>query len=50
MLSKIKEENLNTKGLINFIADLPENQNFYFATHPRNEDIEILYEFGCHDF
>ena len=38
MISKIKERNLNTKGLINFIEDLPENQNTYFATHPRNED------------
>jgi hypothetical protein len=38
MLSKIKERNLNTKGLINFIENLPENQNVYFATHPRNED------------
>ena len=43
MISKIKERNLNTKGLINFIEDLPENQNVYFATHPRNEDrINIL--------
>ena len=38
MISKIKERNLNTKGLINFIEDLPENQNTYFATHPRSED------------
>ena len=43
MISKIKERNLNTKGLINFIEELPENQNVYFATHPRNEDrINIL--------
>ena len=43
MISKIKEGNLNTKGLINFIDDLPENQNTYFATHPRNDDrINIL--------
>jgi predicted Zn-dependent protease len=43
MISKIKERNLNTKGLINFIENLPENQNVYFATHPRNEDrINIL--------
>ncbi len=43
MINKIKERNLNTKGLINFIDDLPENQNTYFATHPRNEDrINIL--------
>jgi hypothetical protein len=43
MISKIKERNLNTKGLINFIENLPENQNAYFATHPRNEDrINIL--------
>ena len=43
MINKIKERNLNTKGLINFIEDLPENQNVYFATHPRNEDrINIL--------
>jgi len=43
MISKIKEENLNTKGLINFIEELPENQNIYFATHPRNEDrVNIL--------
>ncbi len=43
MIKKIKERNLNTKGLINFIDDLPENQNDYFATHPRNEDrINIL--------
>jgi len=43
MISKIKERNLNTKGLINFIEELPENQNVYFATHPRNEDrVNIL--------
>ena len=43
MISKIKERNLNTKGLINFIEELPKNQNAYFATHPRNEDrINIL--------
>ena len=43
MISMIKERNLNTKGLINFIDDLPENQNDYFATHPRNEErINIL--------
>ena len=43
MISKIKERNLNTIGLINFIEDLPENQNAYFATHPRNKDrINIL--------
>ena len=43
MISKIKEKNLNTKGLINFIEQLPDNQNVYFATHPRNEDrINIL--------
>ena len=43
MISKIKEKNLNTKGLINFIEELPDNQNVYFATHPRNEDrINIL--------
>jgi len=38
MINKIQERNLNTKGLIDFIDDLPENQNVYFATHPRNED------------
>ena len=38
MISKIKERSLNTKGLINFIGELPDNQNIYFATHPRNED------------
>ena len=38
MIGKIREKNLNTKGLINFIDNLPENQNTYFATHPRNED------------
>ena len=38
MINKIKERNLNTKGLIHFIDELPENQNAYFATHPRNED------------
>jgi len=37
MIQKIIEDNLNTKGLINFMGDLPEN-NSYFATHPRNED------------
>ena len=43
MIEKIKEKNLNTNGLINFIEGLPENQNSYFATHPRNEDrINIL--------
>mgnify|MGYP001375359216 CR=1 FL=1 len=43
MIDKIKEKNLNTNGLINFIEALPENQNAYFATHPRNEDrINIL--------
>ena len=43
MINKIKERNLNTKGLINFINELPENQNAYFATHPRNKDrINIL--------
>jgi len=43
MISKIKERNLNTKGLINFIEELPEKQNVYFATHPRNEDrVNIL--------
>ena len=43
MINKIKERNLNTKGLIDFIDELPENQNIYFATHPRNEDrINIL--------
>ena len=43
MISKIIERNINTKGLINFIDDLPENQNAYFLTHPRNEDrINIL--------
>ena len=43
MISKIEEGNLNTKGLINFIEDLPEYQNVYFATHPKNEDrINIL--------
>ena len=43
MISKIKEKNLNTKSLVSFIDDLPENQNSYFATHPRNEDrINIL--------
>ena len=43
MISKIKENSLNTKGLINFIDDFPENQNAYFATHPRNKDrINIL--------
>ncbi len=47
MVHKIKEKNLNTKGLINFIDDLPENQNTYFATHPRNEDrINILKSFS----
>ena len=43
MISKIKERNLNTKGLINLIEVLPENQNTYFATHPRNADrVNIL--------
>ncbi len=43
MISKIKEKNLNTKGLIYFIDEFPENQNAYFATHPRNKDrINIL--------
>ena len=43
MIKQIKEKNLNPKGLINFIDELPENQNSYFATHPRNEDrINIL--------
>ena len=43
MISKIKERNLNTKGLINFIEYLPKNQNTYFDTHPRNEDrINVL--------
>ncbi len=43
MISKIKERNLNTKGLIDFIEELPENQNVYFATHPRNKDrVNIL--------
>ena len=43
MISKIKERNLNTKGLIDFIEELPKNQNAYFRTHPRNEDrINIL--------
>ncbi len=37
MIQKIIEGNLNTKGLINFMGDLPEN-NSYFATHPRNEE------------
>ena len=47
MISKIKEKNLNTKGLINFIDNLPENQNDYFATHPRNKDrINILKNFS----
>ena len=46
MVNKIKEKNLNTKGLIKFIDDLNENQNNYFATHPRNEDrINILKSF-----
>ena len=38
MINKIKEENLNTRGLVNFMEKLPENKNSYFATHPRNED------------
>ena len=38
MINRIKEENLNTKGLVNFMETLPENKNSYFATHPRNED------------
>ena len=43
MISKIKERNLNTKGLIDFIEELPKNQKAYFRTHPRNEDrINIL--------
>ena len=43
MINKIKENNLNTKGLINLIDELPDNQNPYFETHPRNEDrINIL--------
>ncbi len=47
MISMIKEQNLNTKGLINFIDDLPENQNAYFATHPRNKErIDILKNFS----
>ena len=46
MVNKIKEKNLNTKGLIKFIDDLNENRNNYFATHPRNEDrINILKSF-----
>jgi len=38
MIGKIKKENLNTRGLINFIEELPENKNLYFNTHPRNDD------------
>ena len=47
MIQKIKEKKLNTKGLIKFIDNLPENKNSYFATHPRNEDrINIIKEFS----
>jgi hypothetical protein len=47
MIQKIREKKLNTKGLINFIDNLPENKNSYFATHPRNEDrINIIKEFS----
>ena len=47
MINKIKEKNLNTKGLIKFLDDLSENRNDYFATHPRNEDrINILKSFS----
>ena len=36
--------------LINFIEDLPENQNIYFATHPRNEDrINIIKSYARKD-
>ena len=38
MINKIKEKNLNARGLINFIEELPENKNVYFNTHPRNDD------------
>jgi hypothetical protein len=47
MIQKIREKKLNTKGLINFIDNLPENENSYFVTHPRNEDrINIIKEFS----
>ena len=47
MIQKIREKKLNTKGLIKFIDNLPENKNSYFATHPRNEDrINIIKEFS----
>ena len=38
MIEKIIEQNLNPKGLINFMNELPDNKNYYFASHPRNED------------
>ena len=47
MIQKIREKKLNTKDLINFIDNLPENKNSYFATHPRNADrINIIKEFS----
>ncbi|MDB0033822.1 M48 family metalloprotease [Alphaproteobacteria bacterium] len=47
MIQKIKEKKLNTKGLINFIDNLPENKNSYFATHPRSDDrINLIKEFS----
>jgi len=38
MISKIKEENINTEGLTNFFKYLPDSKNSYFETHPKNED------------
>lgn len=50
MIQNIRKKKFNTKGLINFINNLPDNKNSYFATHPRNEDrINIIKEFSNSD-
>ena len=50
MIQNIREKKLNTKGLINFIDNLPVNKNSYFETHPKNEDrINIIKEFSNSD-
>jgi len=50
MIQNIREKKFNTKGLINFIDNLPDNKNSYLATHPRNKDrINMIEEFSNAD-
>ena len=42
MLKEISKNEINTSDLIKFFNDLPENNNYFFKSHPSNKERVIL--------